>query len=520
MNNMDIMDILIIDDDESFVWLVDRALKEEGFNTRSASDSNEALTLIKEMSDGLLLLDYELGDLTGVDLIGNLRDAGCHFPFVVMTACGSEKVAAEVMRLGASDYLIKDHEFRAALPRVVKQVIAQISISRELNRAEARLKESERRFRQISELFPFPIWVCTDGGQTEYINPQFTRLFGYTTMDIPSIWDWFEVASPSGSQCKETSSKWRANGNSLNGDGEIKKQFDVICKDGTAKIVTVRFLQMEDAKSYMVFHDITESEQMKTKLQEMNSELQATLDELQSSQAQLLQSTKLAAIGELVSGVAHELNNPLAAILMHSELLEKKVDDEKIRKHIGVIGTQVERSIAIVQNLLSFARSHEPVREAVCVNEAIQSSVALRAYDLNLDNIHITLKLDTELPLVMADMHQLQQVFLNLINNAAQSMSETHGKGELVIRSEHAGDLIKVSFSDDGAGISDDTLEKIFDPFFTTKDVGKGTGLGLSICYGIIQEHGGSIKVKSDHEEGATFILEIPVFHESIAVPQ
>jgi len=515
---MEIEKVLIIDDDESFGWLVDKILRREGFSTSWASSGDEAIKLLKEVPDCLLLLDYELGDMTGISLIEYLHEAGCNVPFILMTACGSEKVATEVMRLGASDYLAKDDDFKETLPRVVKRVITQINTARELSRAEARLTESERRFRSISELFPFPVWICTVGGETEYLNPQFTRLFGYTIEDVPSIWDWFELASPAGSGRKNASDEWKVNDSSFAAGEEVKRKLDVICKDGTAKIVTVRFLQMEDGKSYMVFHDITESEQMRKKLQEMNDELQTTLDELQSSQSQLLQATKLAAIGELVSGVAHELNNPLSAISMHSELLEGKVEDENSRNHLEIINSQVERAIAIVKNLLSFARNHEPAKEAVSINDAVQSSVALRAYDLNLDDIKVTLELDADLPMVMADLHQLQQVFLNLTNNAAQSMRDAHGKGELVIQSKMAGEMIQVSFSDDGAGIFDDKLEKIFDPFFTTKDVGKGTGLGLSICYGIIEEHGGCIRVESKLGEGAKFTVELPVVHESITV--
>ncbi len=515
---MEITNVLIVDDDESFGWLVDQTLRREGFTTISASSGSEAATLLEDMPDSLMLLDYDLGDMTGAGLIEHLHKIECQVPFIVMTACGSEKVAAEVMKLGASDYLVKDNEFRDALPRVVNRVIAQINVARELSRAETMLKESESRFRHISELFPFPVWICTAGGQTEYINPQFTKLFGYMVEDVPSIWDWFALAAPANSRRKENSFEWNALSSSFNESEEIKKKFNVACKDGTEKIVTVRFLQMEDNKSYMVFHDVTESERMKEKLEEMNSEMQTAMDELQSSQSQLLQSTKLAAIGELVSGVAHELNNPLSAISMHSELLESKIEDENARNHLEIISVQVERAITIVKNLLSFARNHEPKKEVISVNDAVQSSIALRSYELNLDHVEVILELDAELPLVMADPHQLQQIFLNLVNNAVQSMRNVPGKGELVIKSKKVRDALQVSFADSGAGISEDVLERIFDPFFTTKDVGKGTGLGLSICYGIIEDHGGCIKVESEAGKGATFTVELPCVPESTAM--
>jgi len=246
-------------------------------------------------------------------------------------------------------------------------------------------------------------------------------------------------------------------------------------------------------------------------IREANAQLRQALQQVEASQAQLLQSGKLAAIGELISGVTHELNNPLAAISMYSELLIEEVADEGIQRTLRKLKAQADRAGAIVRNLLSFARKHEPRKSYISINECVARTVELRAYELNLDNIQVVLRLDDSLPNTMADFNQLQQVFLNIITNAHQVMTEARGRGTLVIQTRRAGDMIQVRFTDDGPGIPADKLDRIFEPFFTTKDVGKGTGLGLSICYGIVQGHGGRIYAESEEGMGARFVVELPI---------
>ena len=229
---------------------------------------------------------------------------------------------------------------------------------------------------------------------------------------------------------------------------------------------------------------------------------------------QLLQSEKMSAIGQLVSGVAHELNNPMAGIVGYSQLLLKKDLEDKVKKGVVQISEQAERATKIVQNLLTFARQKKPERMAANINELLNKTIELRAYDLNVKNIKVVTELDPHLPQIIADNHQLQQVFLNIIINAEQAMLATKGKGTLTIRTEFktgSENIVKILFIDDGPGISKENLNKIFNPFFTTKDVGKGTGLGLSICYGIINEHNGKIYAETASGEGTTFVIELPL---------
>ena len=234
---------------------------------------------------------------------------------------------------------------------------------------------------------------------------------------------------------------------------------------------------------------------------------------------QLLHSEKLSSLGKLVAGIAHELNNPLMGIMGFSQILmdtpgDKKLDDikDKLRKiyHESLLTAK------IVQNLLTFARAKKTEREYHSVNDIIRHTIELREYSLKANNIKVSFDLEDKLPRTMVDLFQMQQVFINIINNAEDAMVSKKGKGSLHISTRSEAGRIRISFKDDGPGVSREIINKIFDPFFTTKEVGKGTGLGLSITHGIVTEHGGTIEMASPDEGGAVVIVEIPIVSRSL----
>jgi len=235
------------------------------------------------------------------------------------------------------------------------------------------------------------------------------------------------------------------------------------------------------------------------------------ISERKKMEEQLVVTDRLASIGELASGIAHELNNPLTGIIGFSELLLKKDVAKEIKEDLEVINREAQRTALIVRNLLTFARRHETTREPVDINQTIQSVLDLRAYEQKVHNIEVVANFDPNLPKIAADLFRLQQVFINIIINAEHFMIEAHGRGTLTITTGSDGDVIRASFADDGPGIREENIRHLFDPFFTTKEVGKGTGLGLSICHGIVTEHGGKIYAESELKKGATFTLELPV---------
>ena len=227
--------------------------------------------------------------------------------------------------------------------------------------------------------------------------------------------------------------------------------------------------------------------------------------------AQLLQTEKLAAVGQLVSGVAHELNNPLTSVMGYSQLLLASDVAPEIKEDLRTIHHEAQRSAKIIDNLLTFARKETAEKRYCDINQILRDTMELRSYQLKVDNVQLTRELDEGLPWTMAAPHQLQQVFLNLINNAHQALMESDGPRRLVVRSATADGAIQVTVIDNGPGISEEHLGKVFDPFFTTKEVGQGTGLGLSIAFGIVQEHGGTIWAESTRERGTVFTVELPV---------
>jgi PAS domain S-box-containing protein len=239
-------------------------------------------------------------------------------------------------------------------------------------------------------------------------------------------------------------------------------------------------------------------------------ETRQAYDNLRRTQEQLLHSEKMAAVGQLISGVAHELNNPLTAILGYSQLLTSSGEiGAQGLEYADKLYKQAQRTHRIVQNLLSFSRQHKPERVAVQLNQVVEDTLALRDYDLRMKNIRVHTELAEDLPVTTADPHQLQQVFLNMVNNAVDAILEVSSEGDLWVRTGVSGDRLIVEFTDNGPGVREPS--RVFDPFYTTKPVGKGTGLGLSICYGIITEHEGTIRVRNLQPQGAAFTIELPL---------
>ncbi|MBI4327024.1 MAG: response regulator, partial [Chloroflexi bacterium] len=251
--------------------------------------------------------------------------------------------------------------------------------------------------------------------------------------------------------------------------------------------------------------------QMTENLKTSRAQLEKTVETLKTTQAQLVQSEKLSAIGEFVAGVTHELNNPLTAVIGFAELLQQSKIGEQHRRHLEFIVLSAQRCHKIVQSLLSFARQHPPERKWVQLNDLVETTLSFVNYELHTSNIQVMRQLDPLLPKVLADPHQLQQVLLNIINNARQAIEDYRPDGQLRVSTGSVEGWARVTFQDNGPGISEENLSRIFNPFFTTKEVGKGTGLGLSLSYGIIQEHGGTIAARSQEGEGTAFIIDLPI---------
>jgi len=243
------------------------------------------------------------------------------------------------------------------------------------------------------------------------------------------------------------------------------------------------------------------------------------ITERKKAEQKALVTAKLASIGELVAGVAHEINNPLTAILGYAQLLAEKQDvPQSVREDLQKIYEESQRTVKIVQNLLRFARHYKPGKSLVSINELLGQTLDLRNYELIMHNITLTTKLAADLPFILADYNQLQQVILNIITNAQHAIAETKHKGKITVTTYAVKQCVRISVSDNGSGIAPENINRVFDPFFTTKPVGIGSGLGLSVCHGIIKEHGGNIYNESTLGKGTNFIIELPIATDEQAV--
>jgi two-component system NtrC family sensor kinase len=235
-------------------------------------------------------------------------------------------------------------------------------------------------------------------------------------------------------------------------------------------------------------------------------------DDLRRAQEQLLQSEKMSAVGQLIAGVAHELNNPLTAILGYAQLLESEKLESRAMDYANKVFKQAQRTHRVVQNLLSFARQRKPEKHEFDVIKILEEALLLRDYDMKVSNIKLEREIQSDVPAVSGDPHQVEQVFLNIINNALDAMMDEavpeSAERKLLVRVRASDDLVIIEFQDSGPGLQEPN--RIFEPFYTTKSVGKGTGLGLSICYGIVKEHGGEIAARNVAGGGAIIEVRFP----------
>ncbi len=241
---------------------------------------------------------------------------------------------------------------------------------------------------------------------------------------------------------------------------------------------------------------------------EMSRKMASDIEQLQKLNEQLIRTEKLAAMGTLSAGVAHEVNNPLASISSLIQMMQSKYElDERTKENLKLISAQIQRITQVTRDMMDFARARPAAKSLINVNEIIETSLRLASFDKSFQKLSLEKNLSEENLIMLADSDQLQQVFLNLFLNARDAMPEG---GRLFIESSANSGDIKIEISDSGLGVDEENLKKIFDPFFTTKPAGKGTGLGLAVCYGIITAHGGRIEVSKNQNSGTSFLITLP----------
>ena len=477
--------VLLVEDNPGDTRLIQEMfaeVKDVSFELECTDRLSSALEHLAQGSTDVVLLDLSLPDSQGLDTYIRAHRQAPDIPIVVLTGHDDAALAVRAVREGAQDYLVKWQVDSGLLTRFMRYAVERHKLLEELE--QARQQREQGRLRSIINGNVDAMVIVDMDGIVRFVNLAAESLFGRSSEDF--------VGKPFGFPIIA---------------GETQ-ELDIARANDEVAIAEMRAVEMEweGKNAYLA------------SLRDMTARKQAEEARLLMEQ-QLQRAGRLAAVGELAAGIAHELNNPLTAIQMYSQILRSRTDlDRNIWDDIDTIFKEAQRATKITGNLLSFARTYTPEKRPISINEVIVSILELHAYRMRVNNIEIAIELDPDLPETMADFHQMQQVFVNLVANAEQVMTEAHQGGKLTIKSQKVGEVIWVTFADNGPGISDENMGRIFDPFFTTKDVGKGTGLGLSICHSIIEDHGGHITVESKPGEGAAFLVEIPVVTEDQAV--
>ena len=379
----------------------------------------------------------------------------------------------------------------------IVSVIDDITSRKRLQQA---LKESEERYRTFVETAKSAIIAVDEKGSIILFNPAAEKIFGYKKEDV--INREFSMLFP--------------------------ERYKNIHRTGLIQDANRSFSMTESASELAALNINGEEFPIDISLSSCRVEGRPILTsiifditERKNLEEQVLQSAKLAALGELISGVTHEVNNPLAVVIGYSEMLlsEQNMNDESMEA-VQSIHSEAERAKKVIQNLLSFARKHSPEKEAIQVNDILEKTLGLTEYELKKNAIEVKKDFDPDLPETVGDPNQLQQVFLNLIINSQQALGEIDASRQLKISTRFqekqkmnatgTNTVIEIAFRDNGPGIPENIISKIFDPFYTTKPKGKGTGLGLSVSFGIIKEHGGEIYAKRNEDGGVTFFVELP----------
>ena len=494
---------------------LDKALEKQRL-ARAVRDSEERYRLIHEnINDAIFLADPEgrliFSNRRGEELAGYGQEEFVGRPLLSLLTPEGARLAQ--LRLGGGDgrpvlpffecEIIRKEGSRiwveANVTNVVKdgRVVGRLGVVRDIT--ERRQAEQQLHLQSTAlESAANAILITDREGTIIWINSAFTGLTGYIAEE--AIGQTPRMLKSARQDASFYQDLWQTILSGQVWHGEIVNRR----KDGRLyteeQIITpVRDERGEISHFVAIKQDITERKRL---------------------QEQLIQSEKLATLGQLIAGIAHELNNPLAAMVGHAQMLRLGQQDAKVAARADRIVDAALRATRIVRNFLTAARRHHPERVAVSVNDTVTKTLELLAYQLRVSNIEVESALAPDLPQIAGDPHQLQQVVLNLVNNAIQAMAP-RGQGRLSIRSALSPDraAIRLTVADNGPGILPEHLPHVLEPFFTTKPQGEGTGLGLAIAQGIATDHGGTITVESTFGQGATFIVTLPVTAPPVVKP-
>jgi two-component system NtrC family sensor kinase len=537
--------ILIVDDSfEVLSFLAQDVLPYHGYRVASANTGQEGLRKLASEDPDLLLLDLELPDMSGLDILRRVQQDETDIPVILMTAYGSESVAVEAFRLGVRDYIIKPFKTEQVL-EVLERTLAETRLRRE----KAELTGSlQRRVEELTILSAVGKSVVSlmdieellsriveAGVYVTQAEEGFLLLVDRVSNDLylragknlgseQAQGFRLKVEDSVAGQVVRSGKAVRRGGKGTGRDFKVKTGYLVKSLLHVPLLLrgeVIGVLSVDNQDSDVEFTE--EHEYLLSTLADyaaisienatLYEELRKKMHDLERSQQELIESSKLAAVGTLAAGVAHEFNNLLAAISGHTELGLVSDDIDEIKRALTVVIQTVDRAKKITSNLLTFARRREPRMELADVVGAVEAPIELVERDLEKSNIVVERRY-SEVPPIVCDTGQISQVCLNLLTNARDAMLPNGGTVTIEVRQD--GSDVLIAFTDTGTGIPDDILDKLFQPFVTTKGpLGggemAGSGLGLSVSYGIIKNHGGTIEVETELGKGSTFTVRLPI---------
>ncbi|MBI5186420.1 MAG: response regulator [Nitrospinae bacterium] len=496
--------ILVVEDDEDSLLLLRRILERAGYKTEGAATGAAALVLAVHEPVKLLLLDYQLADMTGTQVVEILAERRPGLPFIIMTGFGSEMLAVEMMKLGALDYVVKDSNFLEFLPKVVKRVMEQMASREKLIAMEKNLHESEEELARLAravEQVVEAIVITDTGGEIQYVNPAFERITGWSAQEAVGRNPNILKSGKHGVEFYREMWETLKHGEVWKGRLINKK------KDGTLYEEDATISPVLDSRGAVVNYvgvkrDVTHEVML---------------------ERQFRQAQKMEAIGTLAGGIAHDFNNILTGIIGYSEIAMSELPEgSPVMADLEQIFKAGSRAKELVAQILAFSRGGEqelkPVQFHLILKEALK---LLRASIPS--TIEIRENIDLRSDIALADPTQIHQVVMNLCTNAAYAMREKGGVLGIELKpfevdpdfaSSHVslreGEYLRLTVSDTGHGMEKAILERIFEPFFTTKKRGEGTGLGLAAVYGIVKNLGGAVSVYSEPGRGTSFHVYLP----------